>query len=391
MTDEKPLFNYAALVALLPAVVAAGALLLLARPFWLAVLLAAAVLGLAWAGWVRLSARLAELGRAATKVQAAVQSLADDAPTDDAVSARVDELAATLMPIWQRQTEAARHQTEVAVTALSGRFAGIAQQLGRNIQVADEVAARFDAGVDTVFGQADKRLQAVVASLESAYRERDGLLAQVADLAALVSELDQMASDVARIAGQTNLLALNAAIEAARAGEAGRGFSVVADEVRQLSRLSGETGRRIGDKIEHVNSIIAATVEAAEETRGREGATVETARSAIRDVLADFHALAEALDDSARTLRQSNLEIKDEVDDALIQLQFQDRTSQILSHVRDNIELVVTRLQEQGIAALDVEDALARLERSYAMAEERSNHQSAGPSTAPEGGDITFF
>jgi len=387
VTDEKRLLNPAALAGPLPAVVAAGALLLLARPFWLAVLLAAAVLGLAWLGWARLSARFAELGRAA----AARQQVVEQSPADDVVVSRVDQLATALMPIWQRQTEAARHQTEVAVTELSSRFAGIAQQLSRNIQVADEVAARFDAGVDTVFGQADRRLQAVVASLESAYRERDGLLNQVSDLADLVSELDQMASDVARIAGQTNLLALNAAIEAARAGEAGRGFTVVADEVRQLSRLSGDTGRRIGDKIEHVNNIIAATVEAAEATRGREGETVETARTAIREVLADFHALAEALDDSARKLRQSNLEIKSEVDDSLIQLQFQDRTSQILSHVRDNIELVVDRLREQGIAALDVEDALARLERSYAMAEERSNHQSAGASAAPEGGDITFF
>ena len=65
-----------------------------------------------------------------------------------------------------------------------------------------------------------------------------------------------MGADVAGIASQTNLLALNAAIEAARAGDAGRGFAVVADEVRTLSSRSGETGERIGRRIEQANDAL---------------------------------------------------------------------------------------------------------------------------------------
>jgi len=63
-----------------------------------------------------------------------------------------------------------------------------------------------------------------------------------------------MAAEVANIAGQTNLLALNAAIEAARAGESGRGFAVVAGEVRNLSSLSSNTGKKMSDKVQVISS-----------------------------------------------------------------------------------------------------------------------------------------
>ena len=204
-----------------------------------------------------------------------------------------------------------------------------------------------------------------------------------------------MAADVAAIAAQTNLLALNAAIEAARAGEAGRGFAVVADAVRSLSSKSSETGQQMSAKVDIINNAITQLVQAASSSADQDSHSVAASENSIQVVLERFQNITGRLAESADLLKQESYGIRDEMTEVLVNLQFQDRVSQILSHVRDNMHalhdhlLQASQAPDQAIA-VDARQWLARMEATYATDEQRRIHHGEA-AVQQNSQDITFF
>lgn len=314
----------------------------------------------------------------------------------------LEQLGTQIVPVWLRQIDAAKSQTEHAVTHLTGCFSDIAQRLGEAV-ITSQLAVRLASGGQDdggpgaagTFAGSESQLMEVIASLERSMKDKQATQEEMQKLVSLTVELERMATDVARIADQTNLLALNAAIEAARAGSAGRGFAVVADEVRKLSNLSGETGKRISEKVRIVNQAITDTSVTVEASNERDTMSITRAQHQIEEVLDGFKKRIGELTDSSTLLRQKSEGIQSEIASTLVHLQFQDRVSQVLGHVEDNLtalQSIVT--QNGGIDATDVETLLSALSESYTMMEEHHNHGadigSRGGSRATDN-DVTFF
>lgn len=304
-------------------------------------------------------------------------------------------------PVWAGHIETSREQMETAVSTLSVRFSGIVDRLDEAVHasgMATESIEDKSSGLVAVFASSEKQLDTVVASQKTAMASMTAMLEKVQGLDHFIAELQDMAVEVAKIATQSNLLALNAAIEAARAGELGRGFAVVAREFRMLSNQSGETGKHIAEKVGIISAAITATCHAAEESVQEEDGAMLASEAAIRSVLDGFRNITDALLHSGSLLKEESIGIKSEVAQALVQLQFQDRVNQILSHVKDNIEHLPDFLaqhhgqcqQDGALQPLDPLILLAELQKRYAMAEQHAVH-AGGKAVHQSDSDITFF
>jgi methyl-accepting chemotaxis protein len=153
-------------------------------------------------------------------------------------------------------------------------------------QMAREAAARAVQAVTTVAETADGAGAAADTAMQEAAKEREALTGAVDSLAAQVDELGKFSSgirnfaqSISEIAEQTNLLALNAAIEAARAGEHGRGFAVVADEVRKLADQAGQAAKETQEMVSGMTTGIAHVLMA---TGGGRDSGKDTANEGLR-------------------------------------------------------------------------------------------------------------
>lgn len=319
------------------------------------------------------------------------QSPVVDARPSTALADSLVDLGTEVTPVWSAQVESSRRQMDVAVDELTSRFAEIVSSLEGVLATTSSTSAYAD---ESVFTSSRGRLDEVVRTLDQAVEHKQHTLAGLRGLVEYNDQMRTMTTEVTRIAAQTRLLALNAAIEAQRVGEAGRGFGVVADEVRELAGLSAATGQRIAQMVESVSAAIGSTLEVAEEKAVLEDQMVAAANGTVQSVLSDLHGFVVELRASSEHLGATAATIKDEIADSLVHFQFQDRIGQMLEHVRASIDTFPRAVDEAlaaGPGALDTAALLRDLSATYTMADEHRAHGGGAAPAAAATADITFF
>ncbi|MFW6191164.1 MAG: methyl-accepting chemotaxis protein [Thiohalospira sp.] len=218
---------------------------------------------------------IAELGSAfnrfAERVQETVSQVAGSTNQLAAASEEMSTITSQTNDAIQRQ----RGETEQVVTAMN-EMTSTVQEVARNAENAAEAAREADSSAKAGSQVVDESIGAIKQLAEDVNQASETINRLGKDSESIGSVLDVIRD----VADQTNLLALNAAIEAARAGEAGRGFAVVADEVRTLASRTQESTQEIQGMIERLQQAARESVEAMETSRSRASNTVEKAGSA---------------------------------------------------------------------------------------------------------------
>ena len=223
------------------------------------------------------------------------QTLQHIAQSSDQLASAAEELHAVT-----EDTNRGLHQQsaeiEQAATAVNEMTAAVEEVASNAVNTAQ---ASEDA--DSTTRQGREKVEQALGSLQQLVGDVSTTSGQIAELAHRANEINRVLEVIGEIAEQTNLLALNAAIEAARAGEAGRGFAVVADEVRALAHRTQQSTGEIEQMISGIRSGTAHAVDAMRASESRANSTLEIAQAA-------GHALT-VISQSMSTINDRNLVI----------------------------------------------------------------------------------
>lgn len=168
-----------------------------------------------------------------------------------------------------------------------------------------------------------------------------------------MSEVRGMLGEIEGIAKQTNLLALNAAIEAARAGEAGRGFAVVADEVRDLSGRTNHFSQQIRDSLGKMQTTIEATEKAINQMAAQDMTFALTSKSDVELAMVGITEMNRRTEGSVAELNTIADQVEKSLNQAIMSLQFQDMVTQLLGHAGCRLDVLDEILvDEQRMAGI---------------------------------------
>jgi len=223
----------------------------------------------------KLQPLIAEVGRVTAEVETAARGMAAMAETND-------------------QLISSEHAAVDQVTTAATEMSAAVHEVALNAQNASDAAR----AAETQSRQGASVVSSTIQAIRQLAQEVEGASQTIGALAEETASIGAVLEVIRGIAEQTNLLALNAAIEAARAGEQGRGFAVVADEVRALAARTQDSTKDIQARIERLQSGVDKAVQAMQNGSDKARDSVERA-SGVDQVLAETSVSVQRINDMA--------------------------------------------------------------------------------------------
>jgi methyl-accepting chemotaxis protein len=229
-----------------------------------------------------------------------------------------------------------------------------------------------------------------------------GLVGMMDDIVGRVQSIMSVLGELEAIAKQTNLLALNAAIEAARAGEAGRGFAVVADEVRTLSLRSSQFSDQIRHYMDGVDDSVHGAEEAINSMASKDMQFALDSKHRVTSMLERVQTINRKTAETAEEISGIAQHVERDVHLAVTSLQFQDLSTQLLSRIESRLGTAAAALAAlQTVSSTpagpqapsDLRRYLAQCHAALAKVHEELPHSGSSPvhQTQMSAGDVDLF
>ena len=326
---------------------------------------------------VRLSQARADLREAGAQGAALCQIGAADI---DRVKLLLREAIDNLIASFGAVNEHVRAQHDLALCIIEGMQGG-AEGSGQ-VRFADfilDTSRTLEVFVNNTV-ETSKIAMGLVETMEAINEESDAML--------------RILGEIEGIAKQTNLLALNAAIEAARAGEAGRGFAVVADEVRALSQRTDQFSQQIRSRMDAVHASLTKANDSIHAVATMDMSYALQSKHRLQETMQRIEQINETMADAAQKINQHAEEVGNQVNRAVTALQFQDMTSQLLEQGRMRImavEAMLSAYAETGPDGDVVEDLIRTAERVRSRLSAGDFNKNAVAQTHLGSGEIELF